>query len=137
MTNKNVIDKTIEFIEDNLDQNLSLEDIARNAGYSKYHLDRLFADKVGCTIYKYIKMRRLTKAASQLVENNTPIIEIAHNANYSSQQAFTLAFRQLYNCTPDAYRKTGIFNPKQTRFTMKYSLLSYYQRSRNYGEVAA
>lgn len=137
MTSNNVIDKTIEFIEANLDQELSLDGIARNAGYSKFHLDRLFAEQVGCTIYKYIKMRRLTNAASQLIEDDTPIVEVAHQANYSSQQAFTLAFRQLYHCTPDSYRKIGVFEPKQSRFTMQCTLLSSYRVPNNYGRMAA
>ena len=55
--------------------------------------------------YKYIQGRRLTLAARELVETKKPITEIAYEAHYNSQQAFTLAFHQLYLCTPQTYRK--------------------------------
>ena len=61
-------------------------------------------------------------AAQKLVETEQPIVEIAYEAHYDSQQAFTLAFRQLYECTPNIYRKNGVFYPKQSKMCMMGSV---------------
>lgn len=113
MENGHLINQTIAYIEENLQYELNLDQIAQAMHYSKFHLNRLFAETVGCTIYKYIQMRRLTLAAKKLVETNLPIVDIAYEANYCSQQAFMHAFKQLYDHTPKAYRTLGIFHPKQ------------------------
>lgn len=115
-----VIQKTIEYIENNLEQKLSLDDISEKVCYSKFHLNRLFAQTVGCTIHKYIQQRRITEAARKLVETDKPIVEIALEANYQSQQAFTNAFRQYYDRTPQIYRESGAFTLRRTRETFMY-----------------
>ncbi|MDE6701907.1 MAG: helix-turn-helix domain-containing protein, partial [Acetatifactor sp.] len=73
-------------------------------------------------VYRYIQGRRLTLAAWKLVETKQPIVEIAYEAQYDSQQAFTLAFKRVYECTPKIYRKNGVFYPKQPRICMMSSL---------------
>lgn len=74
-----------------------------------------YAEKTGSTIYKYIQKRRLSLAAQQLAETDKPIIDIAYEAHYTSQQAFTLAFHQLYLCTPQTYRKNSMLHAEQSR----------------------
>ena len=64
-------------------------------------------------------------AAQKLVETEQPIVEIAYEAHYDSQQAFTLAFKQFYGCTPKIYRKNGVFYPKQPKISMMNSLVRY------------
>lgn len=127
MGDNNVILKVTDYIEDHLDSTLSLDEIAGQAGYSKFHLNRLFSERVGYTLYKYIQMRRLTVAAEKLVNTNKPIIEIAYESNYDSQQSFTLAFRQLYLCTPQRYRIIGIHTPKLNRFTISSHSMMFCQ----------
>lgn len=121
MQEKTVVDKIVDYIEKHLDEELSLDKIAKELNYSKFYIARSFSNKTGETIYQYIKGRRLTLAAQKLVETRKPIIEIAYEAQYNSQQAFTLAFHQLYLCTPQIYRKNGIFHPKQTSISMRSS----------------
>ncbi len=117
----NIILRTINFMEEHLKDDLKLNDIAKFTGYSKYHLNRIFTETVGCTMHKYIQKRRLTEAAKQLVYTNIPIIEIALEAKYDSQQAFTLAFRQVYLQTPLNYRANGIFVPLQSQYGILHS----------------
>lgn len=116
-----IIAKVVDYIEDNLDDSLTLDSIAKRVGYSKFHLNRLFSQNTGRTIHKYIQLRRLTKAAKQLVFTKKPIVEIAFEANYDSQQSFTLAFRRLYICAPLEYRMKGIYIPKLDRFVVRSS----------------
>lgn len=108
---KDVNEKILRFIEEHLNENLDVDQVAAIAGYSKFHLERIFALENGCTIYKYVKMRRLTEAARQLIFSSRPILDIALNAGYDSQQAFTLAFKKVYEITPKVYRDKNIFTP--------------------------
>ena len=125
MDEKNITEKIVDYIENHLEEELTLDKIAKELNYSKFYIARSFSKKTGETIYQYIKGRRLTLAAKKLIETKKPIIEIAYEAQYNSQQAFTLAFHQLYLCTPQIYRKTGIFYPKQTRIQTKNSLVYF------------
>lgn len=112
-----VISKVIDFIEENLTaDDLDLDKIADTASYSKFHLHRMFSDIVGCTIHQYIQKRRLTEAARQLVYSDNSIIDIAFVSGYETQQSFTLAFKRLYQESPQAYRKRKEFWPKQLKF---------------------
>lgn len=115
MSEYSVIYKIVDYIEEHLDEDLSLDKLAESLNYSKFYIARVFVEKTGTSIYKYIQGRRLTLAAQKLVETKKPIIDIAYEAQYHSQQAFTLAFHQMYLCTPQVYRKNGIFYPKQMR----------------------
>lgn len=126
MENKIIIKKVIDYIENNLDSQLNLDEIAKEAAYSKFHLNRVFLECVGCTIYKYIQMRRLTVAAEKLVYTKKPIIEIAYEANYGSQESFTFAFRQLYGHPPQEYRAIKVYIPKFNKFEMKGNLVILY-----------
>lgn len=117
-TQKIIINKALAYIEEHLDQDMDLEEIAECAGYSKYHLNRMFSEAVGCTIYKYLQARRLTVAAEKLVHTDAPITQIALEAGYGSQQAFTLAFHQVYKDTPRRYRKRGVYQPRQDKISL-------------------
>jgi len=130
-----VVEKVVDYIESHLDDELTLDKIADALNYSKFYVARAFNEETGSTVYKYIQGRRLTMAAHALVKTDQPIIEIAYEAHYDSQQAFTLAFKQAYECTPKIYRKNGVFYPKQTRMCMPglanaYSFLSYLKGGR-------
>lgn len=117
MKDETMIEKIVSYINAHIEEDLPLDKIAKELNYSKFYMARTFAEKTGCTIYKYIQGQRLAQAARKLVESSKPIVEIAYEAQYNSQQAFTLAFGRLYQCTPQAYRRKGVFYPKQTRIT--------------------
>ena len=109
----------IHYIEEHLTEKLNLDAIARAAGYSKYHLHRMFADTVGLSIHEYVKRRQLTEAAKLLVFSDRTILEISLLAGYESQQAFTDAFRQMYKKSPNEYRIKEEFYPLQLRFDLE------------------
>lgn len=108
MRDSMLVKKIVDYIEQHLNEDLSLDTIANNLNYSKFYIARSFAESTNGTIYKYIQGRRLKLAAEKLVESNKPIVEIAYEAGYSSQQAFTLAFHRFFGCTPQVYRKSGL-----------------------------
>lgn len=117
-TNTDVIMEIIDYIEENLTENLNLDKIADIANYSKYHLHRMFTNVVGCTIHQYIQRRRLTEAARQLIFTDKYIIDIAITVGYSTHQSFTLAFRNLYKESPQVYRNKDEFYPIQQKFVL-------------------
>lgn len=106
----------ISWVEGRLHEKLDLDTAADAAGYSKFHLHRMFADATGMTLHSYIRRRRLTEAARQLVCSRQPIIEIALAAGYESQQSFAAAFKDMYKRTPLEYRRNRRFYPLQLAF---------------------
>ncbi len=118
---KDITKEVIAYIETNLEKEIDLDSIAKNIGYSKFYLNRLFLSYTGTTICKYMQNRRLTIAAEKLVKTEKPIIQIAYEAGYDSQQSFTFAFKQVYLCPPKAYRDNGVFTPKQKPISMLHS----------------
>lgn len=115
---KSVVKTVIDYIEKNIEKDIDLDSISKNVGYSKFYLNRIFAELTGITIYKYLQNRRLTVAAEKLVKSNKPITQIAYEAGYDTQQSFSFAFKQIYLYPPKSYRDKGIFIPKQNRISM-------------------
>lgn len=109
MKDKSVAEKIVSYIENHLNEDLTLDKLAEELHYSKFYIARVFSENMGNTVYQYIQGCRLAQAARKLVETGRPIVEIALEAHYNSQQAFTLAFKKRYACTPQTYRENGIF----------------------------
>lgn len=101
------IQRAVDYIELNLQKTLRLSDIAKEIGYSMYHFDRIFKYTLGESIIEYVRKRRLTEAANELIRTNNRIIDIAIKYGFDSQQAFTTAFTKYYNTPPGKYRKNG------------------------------
>lgn len=107
---KEVVKKVIDYIEKNLEKEISLDHISKNIGYSKYYLNRIFTEHTGITMYKYVQNRRLTAAAEKLVKTDKPIMQIAYEAGYDTQQSFSFAFKQIYLYPPKIYRDKSCRN---------------------------
>ena len=135
---KEAVKKVIEYIERNLEKEINLHHISKNAGYSKFYLNRIFTEQTGITIYKYLQNRRLTIAAEKLVKTDKPIIQIAYEAGYDTQQSFSFAFKQVYLYPPKIYRNIGTFLPKQNRIFLCGSYTHrYYKLITKIKEIAA
>ena len=129
MRQKSITQDLLSYIHEHLDETLSMDEIAKTFSYSKFYIARVFKEETGCTLYKYIQNKRLEKAALSLIETKKPIIEIAYEAQYGSPQAFTLAFRQEYSCSPQIYRKryTLLLNNKGVINAEDMSHSNYYR----------
>lgn len=112
-----IIEVLVGWIEKNLDQPLSVDDVAKKAGYSKWHLQRLFREVTGESLGTYIRGRKLTKAAVALRLTGRSILDIAAQYQFESQQAFTRSFSHQFHITPGRYRNlenwhtAGIVSP--------------------------
>lgn len=98
------VGKALWFIETRLGSELTLADIARCAGVSRYVLLRAFGVATGQSVMRYVRARRLSEAARQLVAGASDILPVALDAGYGSHEAFTRAFRDQFGLTPDTVR---------------------------------
>ncbi|MGI1686094.1 MDR efflux pump AcrAB transcriptional activator RobA [Providencia sp. 2024EL-00811] len=106
MDKTNIIRDLLRWIDDNLDKPLSLDNVAAKAGYSKWHLQRMFKEVTDQAIGAYIRARRLSRAAVALRLTSRPILDIALQYRFDSQQTFTRAFKKQFNLTPAFYRRS-------------------------------
>jgi len=99
--------RALWFIESHYEQELTLDDTARAAGVSRYHLSRAFGLATGSSVMRYIRGRRLSEAARRLALGASDILAVALDAGYGSHEAFTRAFRDQFGITPEAIRAQG------------------------------
>lgn len=100
------IQKAIDYIESHLlDGELSAEQIAKASNFSAFHFQRTFSILTDITVGEYIRRRRLTLAAQELVNTNNKIIDIAYKYGYETPESFAKAFRKQHKLSPKEARK--------------------------------
>ncbi|WP_299602144.1 GyrI-like domain-containing protein [uncultured Aquimarina sp.] len=100
------INLALEFIDHNLDKELSLDIISNVASYSSFHFHRIFKAIIGETLNSYIGRRRLEKIASILMhKEKVSITEVAFQFGFSSNSSLTKAFKKFYGVSPSEFRK--------------------------------
>jgi len=116
------VQKGIEFIEANLDYDISFQEISKKAGISQWHFQRIFRALTNETLKTYIRSRRLANALDKLLISDQKIIDIAMTAGFKSQESFTRAFKKAFNMTPNEARKIGNKNLflKKVKFDTEY-----------------
>lgn len=121
----------IFYIEDNLTENLSIENIAKELFVSTFYFQKSFSMLCGFTVGEYIRYRRLALAGSELISTNEKIIDIALKYGYDSSDSFTKAFTRFHGVTPSAVRKEGAmiktFAPLKIKFTLEGGFIMDYK----------
>lgn len=102
MDNLNLV---VEYIEENLDKEISYNVASKIMNVSVYHMQKLFACIIGIPISEYIRKRRLTKAAFDL-QCGIKVIDVALKYGYTSPTAFTRAFKLQHNMSPSEVKKS-------------------------------
>ena len=106
------INAAMNFITEHADRDLSLDEIAKVAMFSKYHFHRIFKAIAGETVAEFIRRVKLQKSANILLFNpNIDITTIALDCGFSSSQNFAKAFKKYYNQSPSEFRKNPRDNP--------------------------
>lgn len=95
----------IDYIEAHLTEDMGLEDLALQAGLSKFHFSRLFKQAMGLTPHKYVIKRRIDQATHQLKQGKS-IIQVAHQFGFSDQSHFTRSFKRAKGTTPRQFIKS-------------------------------
>lgn len=93
----------LKFIEKNINEPITVEDIAKNAGYSLYYFSRMFKRQMGISIMEYVKERKLIKASEEIA-NGKKIIDAALDYGYQSHSSFTKAFKSKFGFSPTLLR---------------------------------
>jgi len=96
----------IAYIQEHLNQNLTLAEVAAVVHMSPHYFASLFKQSVGLAPHQYITACRIEKAKSLLAHPHLSITEICHQVGFQSQSAFTRTFRKHTSTTPKAYRNT-------------------------------
>lgn len=101
------MNNALEYIESNIENSIKSDDIAKIAYSSKFHFMRTFNMLTGMTLGEYIRQRRLSLAAKDIISSNKKIIDIAYKYGYETPEAFTKAFKRLHNTSPSEARRRG------------------------------
>ncbi len=99
-----LLKRAIDYMEKHIEEELTLEEVASYCAMSMYHFHRVFQDNIGMSVNSYIRKRRLTYAAQALVMTNRSVLDIAVQYGFSSQEAFTRAFKGMFHLPPKRYR---------------------------------
>lgn len=96
--------RVLVYIQQHLDEDLELADLAAVAHFSPYHFHRVFRGMVGESLKEHIRRLRLERAAGQLTHSEEAVTAIAFGAGYETHEAFTRAFRSMFGQSPSQFR---------------------------------
>ena len=101
------LEKIIEYIENNLTEDINTKELSKHVGISEFYLQRSFQILTGYSLGEYIRNRRLYLAARELSHSNNKIIDIAYKYGYETPESFTKAFSKFHGSTPSTVKKGG------------------------------
>lgn len=108
------IERAIEFIENNIKEDITVEKIADYVGYSLYHFCRVFAISQGGTVMEYVRSRKLSLGRAELLKGKK-IIDVALEYGFETPSGFSKSFKKTFGYTPTQYlsRMSGYANYKE------------------------
>ncbi len=98
-----LIQKTINYIDENIQEEISVDILAKIAGFSTYHYYRVFNSFMGLSVMEYVTKRKLQFALFEL-NNGKKIVDIAMNYGFQTHAGFTKAFKRCFGYPPSLYR---------------------------------
>jgi AraC family transcriptional regulator len=113
------LERALQFIELNLNENISLQTVSKKAFSSLSHFHRIFFAMTGYSLKDYIRKRRLSNAALELVTSQKKVIDLALDAQFETPETFTRAFKKMFGMSPKEFRiqkkEFEIFRPLEIR----------------------
>lgn len=110
--------KVFDYIDNRLDEPMSIETLSGIAAFSKFHFHRQFTGLFGIGVYSYVQLCRLKRASYQLAFRDTQIVDVAMASGYEGPEGFARAFRKTFGQSPSGFRKQpqwapwhGIYQP--------------------------
>ena len=120
-----------DYIDDYLEEEITLHALAQQAGYSPWHCAKMFKEYTNKSPFEYIRKLRLSKAALVLRDEQLRVIDVALDFVFDSHAGFTRAFRKQFGVTPKTYQKK---TPPIPLFT-PYPVESYYLMGEEHDEL--
>jgi len=105
------IKRVLNYLRENYNSDFTLEDVAREAGLSKYYLARFFREQTGKTLWKYLRDYRIQKAKELLHGGKHTVTEVCFLCGFQNHSYFTRCFQQEVGCTPTQYKKNDFWSP--------------------------
>ncbi|MBQ8434881.1 MAG: AraC family transcriptional regulator [Oscillospiraceae bacterium] len=125
------IQNAIQYIEDNLTEEIDIESIAAKAYVSPFYFQKIFNILCGFTVGEYIRNRRLTLAAEELSVSDLKVIDVAIKYGYESPDSFTRAFTKFHGISPSAAKEKGAeiksFAPLRIKLTLEGGMIMEYK----------
>ena len=121
----NLLDRlnaVVDYVEDNITEDINLKHLAAIAYCSSYNFQRMFVFITGVSIAEYIRRRRLTLAALELQQSDVKIIDLALKFGYESPTSFTRAFQTVHGITPSEAKKSNIALKAFPRMTFQIKI---------------
>ena len=116
------IQRAIDYVEENITEEIDFEKAARQAYSSSFHFQRVFGILCGLSLGDYIRMRRLSLAGEELSKGNAKIIDIALKYGYDTPESFSRAFTRFHGITPSEAKRGSprlrIFTPLSVKLTL-------------------
>lgn len=125
----NAVDRMQSYIQDHLDEEITMQDLSDAAGYSLWHSLRLFKEYLQKTPFEYIRAMRLTAAARQLRDSPAKVIDAAMDHGFDSHDGFTRAFSKHFQITPRRYQNEKPPVRYFTHYPIRHSYLHNTKRS--------
>lgn len=101
------LNQAIDYIENNLDGSISYDKAAQIACCSTYYFQRMFSYIAGVPLSEYIRRRRMTKAAFELLTTDMKVMDIALKYDYESPTSFNRAFQSVHGVSSQRRARTG------------------------------
>ena len=102
------LSKALNYIEEHLTENISIDEVASAAYASSAHFQLIFHVVLGMTVGEYIRNRRLSLAAQALLQPGSRIIDVAMRYQYDTQESFSKAFMRFHGVPPSKVRRGNI-----------------------------
>ena len=116
------LNQVMDHIERHLDRPVDVAELARIAATSEYHLRRLFSALAGIGLSEYVRRRRLTVAAAEVLAGERTLLDIAVRHGYGSTEAFARAFQAMHGVGPGEARRTGVTLRAQPRMSFRLTV---------------
>ena len=116
------LQKSIDYIEENLTEKIDYDLVAAQSFSSSYHFQRVFSILCGFTMGEYIRNRRLSLAGAELAAGNVRVIDVALKYGYESPDSFAKAFQKFHGVLPSQARNNGSNRKTFSRLVLKFSL---------------
>ena len=109
----------VAWLEQQLDEPLTLEQVAAHAGLSPHHFSRLFTARTGRSVMAHVRARRLVRGARRLcAEPDLKLVDLAFDCGFESQEAFTRAFKRVFGVSPGRFRNGFAVEPIEGQYPM-------------------